>query len=205
MFILAALAGCSDDSAPYLDSAPLDLWGTDLAPDAGALETSADQGPDAFVPFSLLLTVNEVPASMNGSLPFIANDGSKKSYRLNVPTHGYTVDVSWRGSLARASTLKITCDQDLGLAKAGADLTGYFTITPGKATLLLPSSLEGGVGTVTFKAALDDGSTPRTSSLSVELVKRTYKLDPFRLLDTWVVVFSLDNYAITPGKDAAGW
>ncbi len=200
--VLILLAACSDDAAVTLDASQ---------PDAGAADASAadapggDLGPDAFVPFSLLLTVDDVPAAMNGSVPFTANDNSSTAFSLQVPTHGFTVDVTWRGSKADIASLKVTCDRDLGSVKAGADLSSKFTRTPGRATLMVPASLAAPAGKVTFTATMSDGGAPRTSALTVEARARTWREDPFRLLDTWVVVFGRDIFAIGSGKDASGW
>ena len=53
-----------------------------------------------------------------------------------MPTHGFTVDVTWRGSKADIASLKVTCDRDLGSVKAGADLSSKFTRTPGRASAM---------------------------------------------------------------------
>lgn len=205
MSALMAATACSDEPVIHTDSALRDLAAWDATPDVGLPHSAADLGPDAHVPFSLLLTVNEVPAAMNGSAPFTANSGSSTAFSLTLPTHGFTVDVTWRGSDAAPSSLKVTCDQDLGPVKAGQDLSSYFTMTPGKATWLIPQAMAGSPGSATFSASLKDKSTARSSSLAVTLFKRTYKQDPFRLLDTWVLVFGGDQFTVTTGKDPSGW
>ena len=206
VFALALLTACPNPPGSVVhDAAPPDLTTPDAAPDSGQPDARADMGPDAHVPFSLLLTVNEIPAAMNGSAPYTPNAGGSVGFKVTVPTHGFTVDVTWRGSDAAPSTLAITCDRDLGGIKAGQDISGRFTKTPGKATLLLPATLAAPAGAATFTAVLKDKSTPRTSKLTVVVRKRTYKEDPFRLRDTWVLVFGGDQFAVASGKDAAGW
>ncbi len=204
LILVAGLAmACSDDATiTPADSAVADA----TSPDAGLPDaTLADHGPDAFVPFSMHLTVNDVPAAMTGRTPYKANDGSSKTFLLHVPTYGFTVDVTWAGTMAKPSALKVTCDRDLGTFKAGQDLASRFTRTPGKATLLLPKEMAAPPGQVTFTANMVEGATPRSSGLKVMARERTYKEDPFRLLDTWVVVFGRDLYTVTSGKDSAGW
>ncbi len=214
LLILGALLllapGCNEatpaaDAAPRLDSG--DAGAPDrAAPDAPRPDVS---GPDAFVPFSLSITVNRIPTSMNGSLPYKALDGTTRTYRLTVPTHGFTLDLSWAGTEAVLSSLKVTADGPLGAGSgavaAGADLSGK--LVKGKAghrSLLLPKALALAPGAVTFTASMFDGAKKRTASVTVDAAQKTFLLDPFRLQDTWVLVFSRDVATIKSGKDAKG-
>ena len=213
MVAAAVLAtGCSDstpatDGAAQLqDAAPhgKDARGDLAVPDAPA----PDRGSDAFVPFSFSLTVNRIPTTMNGSTPFKALDLTTKSYRLTVPTHGFSLDVAWAGTNAVGSSLRVRANRALGAGAgqlpAGADISGEMVKAAGKATLLVPSSLSLAPGTVTFSATVQEGAVERSAAITVDVAQKTFLLDPFRLEDTWVLIFSRDVAAITSGLDAKG-
>jgi len=209
VFVVIMVLGCSSDS-PVVDSAPADA-GVDAAGDlAGPDVASPDQrGPDSFVPFSFSLTVNRIPVSMNGSTPYTALDGKSTSYRLTVPTHGFTLDVTWAGTEAVGSSLKLSADRPMGsgagAVPAGGDLSGKLVkATGGRLSLLVPASLALSPGKVTFTATILEGAKERTSAITVDAAKKTFLLDPFRLEDTWVLVFSRDVAAITSGLDSKG-
>lgn len=167
-----------------------------------------DLAMDRFVPFSLALTVDEIPQAMNGSRSFTDKDGKTRSFTLVVPRHGFSIDVSWRGSLARPSTLKVTADRPLGSGSAqvaaGSDLSSRFRRRVGTATLLVPSSLALPAGGVTLTASLAEGASTRTASLQIKAADKTFMLDPFRLTDRWLIVFSRDDYAIKKRRDSNG-
>ena len=204
--------GCSTEDAPAADAGPRADLRADRPGAADAARpdrASPDRGPDVFVPFSLGITVNKVPAAQNGSAPYTALDGTSKSFGLVVPTHGFTIDVTWAGSNADPSSLKIRADRQLGSGSAalaaGADLSSRFTRAKGGlSSWKLPASLALAPGKVTFTATLDDRGKQRSSAITVTAATRTFLLDPFRLEDTWVLVFSRDVAAISGSLDSKG-
>jgi hypothetical protein len=204
------LVACSDSVAPI-----------DAAADGGAPDAQADLQrldaapvdatikPDVFVPFALTLTVNQIPAGMNGSTPFTNLAGAAESFRLTVPRHGFTLDVLFAGSEAQPATLKVTADKDLGggstLVQAGTDLVASgFSTAAGRAALLVPAGLALPEGPVTFSASMSDGAKTLSGQLSVNAAQKTFMLDPFRLEDTWLVVMDQDHYTIGLKQSAAG-
>ena len=203
-----ALAACSDSGAPAGDSAAPDLSPADARQVDAPRPDSAPSGPDQFVPFSLLCTVNKIPAAINGSKPYTDKNGASQAFVLAVPTHGFTVDLSWAGSEARPATLRVVADRALGSGAgalaAGTDLASRFKQGAGSASWLVPAALALQPGVVTFTATLNQGATERSSSVTVEAVTKTFMLDPFRLQDTWVIVFSRDLFTIKGVAGAGG-
>ncbi|MCK5800276.1 MAG: hypothetical protein KAI47_23960 [Deltaproteobacteria bacterium] len=220
---------CSASPGVPMDAAVLDALSVDGAlegPSADAsmdrpradglvdglpLDAGADAKPkeDAFVPLSLTVTVNQIPAAMNGSVPFTDLAGASKPFRLTVPRHGFTVDILFAGSEAKTSTLKVSANKDLGsgssLVAAGTDLVVMgFTMTKGRASLRVPAALALPLGTVTFTASMSDGTQTLSGALTVDVAEKTFALDPFRLKDRWLVVTDQDNYTIGLKTDPAG-
>jgi hypothetical protein len=186
--------GGSDSAAP------------DLSSDAGAPDQAPE--PDIFVPFEMALTVDKIPAAMNGSAPFTNVSGQSEPFRLTVPRHGFTVDVLYRGTRAKLETLKVVSDVDLGggskVIGAGTDLADRFSESPQGVTFKIPSDLALPTGTVTFSAEMSDGAKVLHGEVTVDVAERTFMLDPFRLKDTWLLVFSQDLYTITRSQNSNG-
>lgn len=201
--------GCSDDATPA-DAGPPDLPASPDArpPDASPPDGEVDAGADGLVPFALELTVNDIPAAMNGSAPFTNLAGQTEPFRLAVPRDGFSIDVRYKGSTAKPDTLVLTADVPLGAGtsrvKAGENLAAKLTPEAGGATLLVRPELKLPVGTATFTAQMSDGETTHEVKLALEVVEKTFLLDPFRLEDPWLLVFSQDNYTISKSQDAGG-
>lgn len=207
--MLLLFAACSDSGqAPALDGPSPD----GPRPDAAAADQLADDAkappdisPDQFVPFELELTVNDIPLAMNGSQPFTNLSGQPEPFRLALPRHGFTVDVRYRGSAARPGTLEVTASAPMGSAKAGTNIASQLKqVGPGKLRWLVPSQSAPLVGEVTFTARMSDGAQTLSSALTADVHDRTFLLDPFRLVDEWLLVFSQDLYAVGKSSDASG-
>jgi hypothetical protein len=204
---LVVLAACSGEARPAGDGARADQVRPDLRPDAALdlrRDLHRDLHADAFVPFSLTLTVNAIPAPMNGSVSFTNLQGQLEPFRLTLPRAGFTVDVSWRGSAARPETLQVSADVALGTASAGSDLAARFQRQGETASWLVPIETSAPVGALTLSARMSDGSVVRESKLTVDVVEKTFLLDPFRLEDPWLLVFSQDLYTINRTITASG-
>lgn len=204
--LLLALTACGPSS-----SAPRDASVDALAPDSGLLDAAppdaapdAGPRPDVFVPFTLEVTVNEIPVAMNGSAPFTSLAGAQESFTLTVPRHGFTVDVLFKGSLAQPSTLELSADVALGSLAPGANLADKVNLDKGRASLKVPASLALPAGPVTFSARMSDGAQVLQGQVSVDAADKTFLLDPFRLVDPWLLVFSQDLYTVNVTKDAKG-
>lgn len=207
LWALLALASCSSTSGG-VDAAVDAALDVDVGLDARTDQKADQPRPDVFVPFALALTVDELPAAMNGSQPFTALDDQSQTFRLALPPSGFTIDVTWQGSQAVASSLKITADVDLGQGAqriaAGSNLLSHFAVENGRASWKLPASYAAPVGPLTLHVALDEGATTRDATLAVDIADKTFLRDPFRLEDTWVLIFSQDNYTISTNVDAQG-
>lgn len=209
---LLLLAVACSDATPInqTDAGPLDTIEPITVPDlieADSLRPPADLGPDQFIAFeSLELTVNEIPVPMNGSQPFTNAKGDKESFRLAVPPHGFTLDLTWRGSAVQTDKLQITASVALGdmEAPAGSNLAKHFALDSHSARLLIPEALSLPEGPVTFEAKLSDGNEEKTASLTVDIAKRDFLADPFRLEDRWLLAFSQDLYSISLSTDDQG-
>jgi len=198
LVLVALLCACSGDGVPAdLGPAP-----DGPAPDAVADAPVADAGipdlvHDSFVPFAFEITVEQVPVAMNGSQPFTNLAGQTQSFTLTVPRHGFAVDLTWRGSRAQPGSLEVTASADLGdgaqQIKAGTNLAPRFG---GQMSWQVPPELQLPVGPVTFSASMSDGTQTLTSSVTVNAAEKTFLLDPFRLEDTWLLVFDQDLYTI---------
>jgi hypothetical protein len=202
--LLLVLSGCSSSTHDAVDA------GVDAARDAAG-EATADTTitpdaprPDIFVPFSLELTVNDIPASMNGSQSFTNASGQAEPFRLALPPSGFTVDVRFAGSEARPQTLRLSADVAIGGVPAGSDLSARFTVDGGHARWQVAAADALPLGPVTFTARLEQGTTPHSASLAVDIAARTAQVDPFALEDTWLLLFSLDHYTIDTEVDAQG-
>jgi hypothetical protein len=196
---LLTLAACSGDARPRSDGpAPADI-GRDTA-----VDRRRDLPPDAFVPFSLTLTVNGIPTPMNGSVAFTNLKGQLEPFRLTLPRSGFTVDVRWRGSAARPETLQVLADTPLGATPAGGDLAPRFQRQGATASWLVPAEASAPSGALTLTARMSDGTAVRESKLTVDIADKTFLLDPFRLEDRWLLVFSQDLYAINRTTSVTG-
>lgn len=209
VLLVFLLASCSSP-APLPDAAA-DL-SPDLARDLGGRDARGDGrrdlARDSFVPLALELTVNRIPVAMNGSVSFTNTSGALESFKLAVPRSGFSVDVTWRGSAARPETLKVVASAPLGSGAgalaAGTDLAPRFVREPEAARWLVPPELAAAAGAITFTATLGDGAKTLSSAVEVDAVEKTFLLDPFRLEDTWLLVFSQDFYSISRTTSASG-
>ncbi len=197
----ACACSSSDTSTDAAVDAPSDL-GVETSLDLP--QTPDTPKPDVFVPFSLSLTVNDIPQAMNGSEPFTNSGGQPEAFRLALPQDGFTVDVRFAGSEAHPETLHVSADVAIGGVAAGDDLSGRFTIDGGHARWLVTKADTLPLGAVTFTASLDEGQTSRETTLTVDIAERTAERDPFALEDTWLLIFSLDHYTIGTELDANG-
>jgi hypothetical protein len=203
--LLLFFLACSDDGqAPAPDAFSPD----GPALDRGTVDLAAPDlkvSPDQFVPFELELTVNDIPLAMNGSQPFTNLSGKPEPFRLALPRHGFALDVRFRGSAARPDTLELTASTPLGAFKAGANLASKLaSVGPGKLRWLVPPGSALPEGEVTFSAKMSDGTQTLTSTLAVDVHEKTFLLDPFRLVDEWLLVFSQDLYAVGKSSDTSG-
>jgi len=98
------------------------------------------------------VTVNRIPMEMNGSMPFVANDGKLTEFKLAVPQSGYTWDLEYEcdcGCLPEG--LLVAADGAAGFVEAGEPLAGLFTWsgkgTAGEGSCGTENAGEGSCGT----------------------------------------------------------
>ncbi|MBN1419370.1 MAG: hypothetical protein JXP34_11370 [Planctomycetes bacterium] len=161
------------------------------------------------------LTVNGIPAEMNGSIPCLGTDGVEHAFRLALPPHGFTIDIDYTiqpgGSAIDPSTLRVSVDCPLGggpiaggLA-AGSELAERFSAAAREAHWEVPESLSLPPGTHTLRASIGDllGNRSAEAALTVDIATASAVLRPFDTVDRWYLDFRRDNFSIsaTPSGD----
>lgn len=166
-------------------------------------ESDQNDAPDAAecAPPTLFVTVDQIPASMKGSVPYVSNTGEALDFHLAVPTHGFSWDVVADCPCGCAATaLEAWHDGD------AADLAAAFEqVAPGRWRWLVDEPFEPRPA-LSLSARVTDvhGQASPTQTLTVQTVEMTPQLDPFDLEDPWLIVYLRDHRAITLGVTAGG-
>ncbi len=178
----------------------------------------SDAGPPPAPP-QVALTVNEIPRAMNGTTPFTALDGTLTPFTLALPLDGFTFDATGDpGDAALAGdALALRCDAPLGGGAAAGgrdaneDLGDLFEHLPPDvwrwrvpAALAFPPTAEGAAITCVATVRDADGVASSEAALAFAATERTPLLDPFDVPDVWVLDFSRDLFAISPGVTPGG-
>ena len=154
----------------------------------------------------IILTVNDIPAAMNGSTPYRDNNGELTEFTLAVPTSGslwqITVDCPCG---YREDGLRVWTDPPL---PSGVNPTDLF-VPDGDGTfswLVDEDNAFYQTAALTFNAAITDkcGQESGIASLIVRTVGTRPLLDPFNLQDPWLFVYNRDHYTITNTRLADG-
>ena len=188
------------DSAGGADALP-DV----LAEDAVhvALPSCECDGPVLFV------TVNAIPAEMNGSEPFLNNQLVEEDFHLAVPESGFAWDVYVDCPCGcQPEGLAVWSDAAAGELAAGEDLSLLFTTeSEGHLRWVVGEehAFEPGYP-ILLGAVVEDvcGNEAAPSELPVEIAELTPELDPFDLVDPWVMAYHRDHQTITWQFDAEG-
>lgn len=145
----------------------------------------------------LRLTVNEIPAALNGSEPYPREVGAPVPFRLRVPQRGFTVDV----------TLLADPDDPIDPAAVTLETEPPF----GAPTLTFDADgvrgtwqvdAEAPEGAVTFTARARSASGARhVSALTVEAVAFGPALDPFERPLTWLFRRDTDFFTTRRASD----
>jgi len=181
---------------------------TDTAePGPEVVDAAVDPGPP--VPPALSLTVGAVPASMNGSVPFLDNDLIPKPFHLAVPRQGFTLDLTVApGSAAiEPSSLVVTADVAVGELPAGADLGpafGWVDATHARWRVDLDFPLAWPV-TVTARLADLQGTPAPDAVVAFEVRELTPDLDPFESPNVWLLDFRRDLWSIAVTESIDGF
>jgi hypothetical protein len=152
----------------------------------------------------MLLTINEMPAEMNGSQPYYDDDNGPFDFSWLLPTDGFTLDVWVDRSTVYldADTLEVRCDQAMGMGEsavaADSDIGERFAWEGEQVRLLVPPELAFPVGHVTCEGRVAnlDGEMSDWSSIDFDTAQQTEATHPFDPPDVWVVTFSRDRYDV---------
>lgn len=206
----SALELPGDSGAPLeLPSDSLDTSGNEDL-DTFLLETDADPlGTDTAIcpPPSLSITVNDIPADMNGSTTFTNAEGVEENFQLLLPTWDFVlnliVDCPCGCPVEEVRLAYQVGDEVVEMPGAQGDLQVvdngmwvHFT-----EETALPEAQE-----LTLQATLFDpsGIASPLATLTVATTARTNMLHPFDLEDPWLLVYHRDHYTISLAEAAAG-
>lgn len=161
------------------------------------------------LPGSAVLTVNNIPIEMNGSMSFLNNSLELQSFRLALPTFGFSVDValdipcgfdpldlSLTGTVSQTS-MAVEVDLKAGLDPVLFQGTQWHVLVP-EGSKLGPS--EEVNLTISGHDLCGNELTP--DSLVVETVEMTPELHPFLPEDPWLLTYDRDFHTIesVPGS-----
>jgi len=194
---------CPPDQRDTLDAELL----TDLpAPPDVSPDTPPDLPTCNCAPPTVAVTVNEIPATMNGSQAYLGNDLLEHPFQLALPTWGFvwnvTVDCPC-GCDDDAMEALLATDEDMpvfGLEEHFAvDGDGGWRWDVSE-ELSLPAQPAG----LCARATDACGNSTEWSCLQVKLVEPTPALHPFQPPDPWLLVWRRDHRAIGLVEDGDG-
>jgi hypothetical protein len=167
------------------------------------------------------ITVDAVPQDMNGSTTFAMGlsggvSPGNAAFNLQLPRSGFTLEVSFAdigGSGVDPSTFSCTCDRAMGGTGAGAELAGFFVVTPQGATWKVGAAQAlGTVANATFTVNASDyaGNAATATVLQFDSASitgtptgKSGDRDPFNARQSWLLRFDQDLYAITSASTAS--
>jgi len=193
------------DRLPDLLDSHVDAGGGDWIADVQEVELPecTCESPVVF------LTVNSIPGEMNGSEPFLNNQLQLTDYHLALPESGFSWDVYVDCPCGCApSGLTIWSDAAAGGLPANEELSHLFH-TQAEGHLRWVVGEDQGFETgypVLLGAAIEDvcGNQSPPSELAVEIVELTADVDPFDLVDPWVMAYHRDHQTVTWQFDDEG-
>ncbi|MGM0578064.1 MAG: hypothetical protein ACQEXJ_20235 [Myxococcota bacterium] len=215
----AADPGPVDDVADAQDpdaTGDADAGPADVSPDTGdaadgdAADGDAADGHEDVAPPeppALLLTVNGIPATMNGSTPYSWDMGTDLPFRLRVNRQRATLGVQVDPDAGPADweTLAVTCDA--ALATPGGDplpageTFGADALAEGpdaswrRLEVTEANALEDGT-VVSCAATIQGAGGEAEDAVSFEAATLPAHLDPFVEPDVWLVTLSRDLFAL---------
>ncbi len=181
----------------------------------GAFVESADFSIDTRPPAIDLVTIDGIPAEMNGTVPFTNSSGQPQTFHLLAPPVGFVVWISWSGGASGvdAGTLSVTSSTAIGggppsgLA-AGQNFGGRFSVDAGSgvAQLVVGSDLAFPPGDTTLTATVSDvlGNSSAPVSFTFSSAPPPPQVLPFRQTDRWWIDFGRDNWTIGSSTDGQG-
>ncbi|PKN54138.1 MAG: hypothetical protein CVU56_28155 [Deltaproteobacteria bacterium HGW-Deltaproteobacteria-14] len=178
--------------------------GADDADTGDAADAVEDATPPA--PPVVTLTVNRIPAAMNGAIPWQDTSGETHPFALRVNREDATLDVVAdlrAGGPVDWTTLMVTCS-------AGSAEVAIGALTPaadgGSASLAFTAEAPlPDAAAVTCRAAVSGpGGAAEASEVSFAAGTMPAELDPFATEDVWLVVLSRDIFALSTAVAADG-
>ncbi|MFQ5654394.1 MAG: hypothetical protein ACE5GW_06655 [Planctomycetota bacterium] len=172
--------------------------------ESGSAGTTLTFSVNLIAPSVALITIGEIPETMNGSLPYTGAGGQQVSFSLHVPPSLFTLGVEHEsapgGAAVDPASLDITAGTTLGGAiPAGVNLAPYFSGGPGGGTWPVPAEIPFPTGTVTLSARVSDllGNISDSATLTLEVITGSAAAAPFDHLDRWWLDFESDYFAIS--------
>ncbi len=171
-----------------------------------------------YAPVIDLLTVNEIPDDMNGSLSFTNKSNQSQSFTLLFPETGFVIWLSFstssNGAAIDPSGLEMTNSGAIGGGSAsggydsGGDFGPIFQIdaTGGTAALMVTSGIAFRAGSHTLTAKLRDvlGNVSDSASFTFNTKAASAPSRPFESREVWYLTFTRDNFAITSTTSSSG-
>ncbi|MBI4585460.1 MAG: hypothetical protein HY717_15715 [Planctomycetes bacterium] len=185
---------------------------------SGGYSTSNAFSIRTYAPVIDLLTVNEVPEDMNGSLSFTNKSNQSQSFTLLLPETGFVIglefSISSSGAAIDPNGLEMTSSRAIGGGTAGggydsgSDFGSLFQIDAanGTAAMTVTSGLAFRAGSHTLTAKLRDvlGNVSASASFTFDTTAASAASRPFESRDVWYLTFTRDNFAITSTTSSSG-
>jgi len=151
-------------------------------------------------PILSLITVGEIPNTMNGNTSYLDGSGVTQDPRLKVPAHGFRLGVEYAagtgGGTLDLSSLRITCDTTMGALAAGSNLA--LQVDPGASSgaWQVSSTYPLAGGPATWTATIQDsyGNESSPASITADVTSAGGSSRPFDVADLWWVDFDLDQF-----------
>ena len=217
---IAAEAPTNDTAAPRPADDVSDPQSRESdAPDCtpGEPPESSDE-PDSAAPYGppvIVLTVNEIPASMNGSQPWTDKVGEPHPFTLRVNHERFTLDVLTTPESGEVdwATLSVTCDGplvapngDILVAGTTFGIEAFSSLDEGASQRLLVTPDNAALPNQRISCLANvlgpEGSA--TSEITFDTATLPAHLDPFVTPDTWLIVLSRDISRLTQAHHADG-
>jgi len=160
-----------------------------------------------------LLTINDLPGAMNGSLPWLAADPDDTAFRLRVNRAYFTLDAiadDPEAGPADWASLKIVCDAAL-TTPSGQDVPAGEVLPPSEfeatelgVRLVFGADNPAPATTLTCGATLTGPGGEADSAIEFEAADLPAWLDPFTETDVWLITTSRDQFDVSVGQDEDG-
>jgi hypothetical protein len=202
--LVFGIAGCQADGGDGADGG-VDTAQTDLVFDADILDAIPDAPPmpDVLVPPppALMLTVNELPRSLNGSEPYSWQDAQDVPFRVAASSEHMTLDLmleAGSGPVDWGQTL-LECDG----VSYGADLLEVRDSDHARIrfTPEAPHPLGNSVG---CGATVTGPGGSASSALTFDVATLAPVLDPFVTPDLWLVILERDIFQLAVSAQGDG-